>query len=1057
MLPFDLTVSGPARAFGFLLLCGLLGLCPEFAFAQTGEAPNVLFIVADDLNDFTGYTEGHPELHTPNLDRLTARGIRFTNAYCNAPVCNASRTSFLTGKRPIYTGSLNNSLNNPMERRFRHRFRPDLGNETVFTIPEVFREAGYYTHGINKIFHGWTKNFHDNDFDTINPRCAKGLSWESFFDFNTDSQPTPPGPSYGEGVPSYPFAQLDNSEEPNMIDTRVADSAIAFLDRYAANPAAFCDRPFFLAVGFRRPHGPHFVPERFFQSDYTTDYNAVPFNRPYNSPANAWPPNGVIPSPRQLQPYAALDSLPQLAKRLALGSLADSAFMQAWALFPSLPTIESGISSDSARAVIADAKRAQALMAYLASVRFMDYQAGRIMDVLESHPELYSNTIVVFISDHGFSLGENRHWGKFTPWETEMRIPMVFADPRRPGGRESRATVDLLDLFPTMLDLAGLDAPSFPDGSRYLDGRSLLPYWSGPNRDGGHPVLLTLQLEDSYGDGYCEPSHAVRDERYRFIRLERNTTIDCIPGTTVPEDLSYDLGPARNIDPHEWSELGGSAAGQAIRSRLIEHLPGGLFYGPRPEHGARIQRSALPCRFDTLTPGTLQVAVPLSGPYRYHWVGQGLTPGSGTSYTPSPIGAWASLEPLIVELRVEDTLAGTTAVDRITLSWEAPPNAAFNLVADGPRGARVSGFDPLASTASIHWQWSDSVSAAALAGSSSPRRQFSSSGSYTLTNRIAYGHDPDGLCIATESRSIAIADAAFAADTCATPTPGAVAAVGPNAIDFHWPDAQGAASWRFAYRSTEEPGLLWTRISTSNRHLRLSGLEEGHRFEWRLKANCTSYNSPWSTATPVRTSDCPAPHYVRAFPRRRGTMRIRWKNAAESSAGTRLRLEGPGILLDTLLTGGSTFFEADSLLPASLYTLRLNGLCPSLPGEPVAIGDKPFQKSYLIPGARDWAEPEAGFASGEGLIVWPNPSGGQAQVEWTSALQSSSTKLPPPSSDLLIYDAMGRLLLRAASSEAQWNLDGSFQKAVWQLGDLPQGFYLLRIEDRPEHSVLVVE
>ena len=996
---------------------------PWSAFGQTAERPHVLLLVADDLNDFTGFSGGHPQAETPHLDRLARQGTVFSNAYCNAPVCNASRTSFLTGKHPLYTGTLNNGLNSPLDRTFRNRFQAATGNATVFTLPEVFREAGYFTYGINKIYHGWSDNGHDNDFDdaTADP-CARDLSWSGFFDLHPSNDPVPPGPDYGEAVPGFPGGRLDDAREADMIDTRVADSAIAFLQRYAADPSDYCDRPFFLALGFRRPHSPHFAPARYFRDEFDLDLAAVPFDYPYNTPANAWPPNGVVPTPLQPDRHADYDSLPLVGRLLAFESGQDTVFDFAPYAMPALPVLEPGLSADSVARAVADAKRIQSLMAYLASVRFLDAQVGRVLAALEADPVLRANTVVVLVSDHGFSLGEKRHWGKFTVWETEMRVPFVVVDPRRPGGRSSAATVDLLDLFPTLLDLADIDPPAFPDGSRYLDGVSLVPYLERPQRYGGHPVLLSLQTEDHFPDGYCAPSHAVRDGTHRYVRLAENGTPDCLPGTGVDRELVYHLGADRQVDPHEWRDLAGTPAGNAAARLLEQHLPGGPLFGPAPSFAVRIRRDGLPCTVDTAALPTLQATLPGPGPWRLAWDAGPAGTGTGAAFTPSPAGLPAGTEGLLVQLTVTDTLTGERAVDRLYLPLAPAPDPGFTLSAEGPNGLRVRGFRPGAPLLGAEWTWSDGFT---HQGPEPPMHRVGMPGAHWVRVRLRYGLDPGSACTAEHADTLVLPEAGFAALGCQPPATGHAAVLSPRSVDLSWTPVWGADRWQLAWRRADAVGGPWTVAERPGRGMRLRDLDQHRDYRWKVRAVCGSDSSAWSEPLAFHTAACPAPAPVQLQGLGSRHARVRWRNAPAADAGTRLALAGPGLAFDTLLAPGVDRLPLPDLDAGAAYTLTLAARCADVFGRPDIEGELPAVRRFTAPAPR---EADAWPMDGARLRAWPNPADGPL----TLALEG----LPAGHAGLALW-----LVDEAGRAWRRWPVPAGAERFARSAAGLPPGTY----------------
>jgi iduronate 2-sulfatase len=341
---------------------------------------NVLFIVADDLYWKIGLY-GHPEVRTPNLERLAARGRRFDAAYAQYPICNPSRTSFMTGWRPERTHVWGNAD------------APRASLRGAVPLQEHFKANGYTTARLGKIYHG--------PFETQ-------FQWD-----------------LAEDAPDRPEATVADDEafEARVIPTTRDDAAEP--DGHTARRAAQVieqhrDRPFFVAVGFVRPHGPWMAPRRYF---------------------DLYPPSGVT-LPRQVA--SDLDDVP----RVALKRGAE----------PSIPA----------------AKRQEALAAYYACVTFMDAQVGVLLDTLD-RLSLWDRTVVVFLSDHGIQRGEHGLWRKNVLFEESARVPLVVAAPQvaRPG-TPSPALVELVDVYPTVAALAGVPVPSG------LDGVSLRPLLDDP-------------------------------------------------------------------------------------------------------------------------------------------------------------------------------------------------------------------------------------------------------------------------------------------------------------------------------------------------------------------------------------------------------------------------------------------------------------------------------------------------------------------------------------------------------------------------------------------------
>ena len=370
---------GTRRAW-MIGLAGLLLLRAGPAFGQeTGpalERPNVLFIVVDDLNTDIG-CYGHPLVKTPNIDRLAAAGRRFGRAYCQYTLCNPSRTSVLSGLRPDTTQVYSNGKN------------PREALPHAVFLPELFRNHGYHTARAGKIFH---QPADDPDaFD--DPR-----SWSEVLESNNF-----------EGVrgPDTTGAMPWDGPESELPDGAASRAAARFLGRPRAEP-------FFLAVGFHKPHTPLVSPRKYWDA-YRIEDIRLP----------RVPEGGMQDTPRQ-------------------------------ALRASFERPD-------------DPRRS--ILAYDACVSFMDAQVGIVLDALERRPALARNTIIVLWSDHGYHLDDHRGlWGKLTLFRRSTRVPFIMVVPgmAKPGAAGG-GIVELLDIYPTLADLCGL-----PVRDR-LQGKSLRP------------------------------------------------------------------------------------------------------------------------------------------------------------------------------------------------------------------------------------------------------------------------------------------------------------------------------------------------------------------------------------------------------------------------------------------------------------------------------------------------------------------------------------------------------------------------------------------------------
>ena len=457
----------------------LLLLFLTISTALAAEKPNVLFIAIDDLNDWVGPLGGHPQVKTPNMDRLAARGVTFTNAHCQSPLCNPSRTSLLTGQRPSTTGVYGLS---PW-------FRDVPALADLKTLPQHFRENGYRTLTTGKIFHGgYGRDKNEPDWDAIGP----GASGAPFPEEKLVDTPVK-----HKLVDWGTFPHKDSEKG----DYKVAEWAS---ERLADMPE---DKPFFLAAGFFLPHVPCYATQEWMDL-YPVDSLMLPEireNDREDTPRSSWWLHWKLPEPR----------LRFLQKEDEWKNLVRS---------------------------------------YLACITFVDAQLGRILDSLEASGHA-DDTVIVLWSDHGFHLGEKEITGKNTLWERSTRVPLIFAGPGATVGAKCDEAVELLDVFPTLCDLAGLSKP------KQLEGHSLIPLLKKPDSPRPWPAIT------NHNPG----NNSVRDKSWRYIRYM---------------DGSEELYNLKN-DPNEFDNLAGGVSHAGEISRLRKWIP--AVQAPlAPGSGARI-------------------------------------------------------------------------------------------------------------------------------------------------------------------------------------------------------------------------------------------------------------------------------------------------------------------------------------------------------------------------------------------------------------------------------------------------------------------------------------
>lgn len=421
------------HAARFLGLLYLLGATDVAAFAAEPR-PNVLFIAADDLGNLLD-PERPSFVRTPNLDRLAAMGVRFDRAYNQIPLCNPSRASVLTGLRPAETQVYD------LDRHFREAV------PAVITLPQLFKQSGWKVHRVGKIYHydvpkGIGTDGLDDDASwqgVVNPK-GRDVADESLI-----TNPTPQKPV--SAALSWLAAEGTDEEQT---DGMIATEAIRLMEKHQAEP-------FFLGVGFFRPHTPYVAPKKYFDL-YPLESIALP-----EAPAHD------------------RDDIP----------------VAAFAHNNALPNY--GLDTTTCR---------QALQAYYACVTFVDAQVGRLLEALD-RLKLTDRTLIVFWSDHGYHLGEHQGiWQKRTLFEESARAPLIIRWPGLAGnGQGCRRIVEFLDIYPTVCDFAALPVPA------HVAGRSLQPLLKAPQQEWPNAAFTQILRP---GNGSPVMGRSLRTERWRY-------------------------------------------------------------------------------------------------------------------------------------------------------------------------------------------------------------------------------------------------------------------------------------------------------------------------------------------------------------------------------------------------------------------------------------------------------------------------------------------------------------------------------------------------------------
>lgn len=487
-------LSGIAATAGLSAVGGSAQISEPQAHKSNRKRPlNVLFIMSDDMNAELSCYGSLSRAITPHLDELASSGVRFDRNYCQFPLCNPSRASLLTGRKPTVT----NVLGNRTDVRAEH---PDW-----VSLPQHFKEHGYTTYRTGKIFHGglddpkaWTTvGFNEAKV------AGKTFSDETVIKVPPQQVPPPPpgipGPlprhageddgSHGAHSDRMLIVAGDGTGHP---ENHSADLAIEFLRKHG-------HQPFFLACGFSKPHSPPEAPQRFYDL-YDLDKLELPQN------FEAWP---TVP-----------EGFPSASIRKINADL----------------FIRRGASELEAKMV---------LRAYLASISWVDWNIGRVLAALDQQG-LRDNTVVVFVPDHGYQLGERGKWSKAgSLFEMGTRVPLIIRVPGIGGnGRSCYRTVQSLDLYPTLAEICSL--PLDPQ----LQGRSLVPLLKDPSSEWDNPAF-SIWSED----GHTVYGTAVRTERWRYVEFGEEGA----QGALLFDERS---------DPLELNNLANDPAHASVRAKL---------------------------------------------------------------------------------------------------------------------------------------------------------------------------------------------------------------------------------------------------------------------------------------------------------------------------------------------------------------------------------------------------------------------------------------------------------------------------------------------------------
>ena len=462
------------------------------------EQPNIVFFVMDDLNDWINPL-GYHQAITPNLDRLAEEGVMFTNAHAPGVYCAPSRSAIFTGLQATTTGCYRNEI-------YFYDY-PDL-----VPLQKAFKQGGYTTWGAGKLFHhrggyvdlrGWNEFFARTD-----EIKEMGYEMGSRGSDMPYPDPYPYSPYYREtdkvlkGGPFLEWGPIPDSLEDRMIAVQRTKWVCDLFSRPH-------DKPFFIGLGLYCPHFPNYAPQKYFDM-YELSQVQVPYLKKDD-----------------------LDDLPEGIRRRMIN--------------------RRRMHQETLEEI--DAVK-EAVRAYLAAVTYADAMLGRVLDALEDSDHS-DNTIVVMWSDQGYHHGEKGQWGKHTLWRQTTRVPLIFTGGDLPENRKVDATVGLIDLYPTLIELCDLP------GQHAMDGVSLLPVLRNPESATDRSLFIPSHERGSY---------SVVNKNWRYIYYRDGT-----------EEL-YNV----QEDPDEWYNLAGDQEYRSVINELKKVVPGEFHPGATPKNSLKL-------------------------------------------------------------------------------------------------------------------------------------------------------------------------------------------------------------------------------------------------------------------------------------------------------------------------------------------------------------------------------------------------------------------------------------------------------------------------------------
>ncbi|MEM8736875.1 MAG: sulfatase [Planctomycetota bacterium] len=503
-----------------LALCGLtLGASSVMpatpAVAEPAERPNILFLGIDDLRPDLG-AYGHDLIHSPNLDAIANDGLLFQRAYCQAALCAPSRSSLMSGLRPGIVGI---NATDSRDKKVINR-----AVDAALTLPEHLRANGYTTLSVGKIFHTY-----DTSGSGAWDKQLRPGGGHYQLESNRDKERIHQQKVREEGRKArWKYPRGDAAEAADVPDDRYQTHRIAtrgiklMREHVQQNP----DEPFFLAVGWHKPHLPFIAPQKYWDL-----YDRDAIEVPSRAEPEGVPEYSLVPAWYEMRQYG---DVPRDRKQ-----------------------------------DLNDKKTKEFIHGYYACISFVDAQVGRIMEELEAQG-LADNTIVIVWSDHGFKLGDYGDWSKYTNMEIDTRVPLLVSGPGVVQGKQTDALVELIDLYPTVIELAGVSTPE------HVEATSFVPLLSSPETPWKSGALSYYDRRNPDAEGF-----SLRDERFRYTEWRDYETGDVLARelydhaeTTIADrNLATDPAYADHVDrlaamlAAGWESLVPSTAASSASSR----------------------------------------------------------------------------------------------------------------------------------------------------------------------------------------------------------------------------------------------------------------------------------------------------------------------------------------------------------------------------------------------------------------------------------------------------------------------------------------------------------